>query len=191
MFVWDGSLDSRVLPALVARAVGQTVRGEMEPWPRLHGKRLEGKLRYAVIRAETRGAQGVVAVLDGDRVGCPEKLNILRAARRALLQERPPYPIGLGCAAPHAEAWLIDDAVAVRNALRLAVDADVPNVRRCESPKNELIRLHDESERSGDLRSEVWGEIAQRVDERRCAHADETGFRSFVEDVRDELRGFR
>lgn len=190
-FVWDGPLDINVLPALASVVIGTPVEGEMEPWPRLHGKGLGQKLRFAARQAAETGADGLVAVVDGDADGCGEKLRALRGARQTLREERPPYPVGLGCAVPHAEAWLIDDGVAVREGLRLPGTAAIPNVRHCESPKNELRRLHGESERHGDNHSEVWGDIARRVVEQRCAHAHETGFHSFAEDLRDELRGFR
>jgi hypothetical protein len=93
----------------------------------------------------------------------------------------------LGEAIPHLEAWLIDDAAAVRDALQLSSDATIPNVAKAKDPKLALNGLIDASPSSRDLLS-VLREIAYRVQGGRCAHAKETGFAAFIDDVQSEFR---
>ena len=88
---------------------------------------------------------------------------------------------------PHVEAWLIDDAVAVREGLSLEPDAEVPNVRRCRYPKDTLEELHSSSPRADDSSQDVWGDIARGLDRARCAHGAETGLEAFAEDLIAEM----
>jgi len=189
LFVGEGDLDEATVPPLVSRAIGRDVGREFDRWPQLHGKGYQGKLRYVAIRAEVRGKAGLVVTIDSDsRDGCQDRLRRLREGREEIWSTKPGFPVALGCAIPHSEAWLLDDPVAVRKGLGLPQDAAVPNVRRCEYPKSDLIQLHENSPKRDDNRTEVWAAIATGLDEGRCNHAQETGFRDFVEDVRRELR---
>ncbi len=88
---------------------------------------------------------------------------------------------------PHAEAWLLDDEVAVRTVLELGTEIEIRNVRKVTSPKNELAGLHTKSPRAEDPIRTILTEIAQDVVPRRCQHARETGFEAFVDDVGGEI----
>jgi hypothetical protein len=188
LFVGDGLLDAAVVPNIVATVTGSEVRADARHWARLHGsgKGYRKKLRFAVRQAQANKWQGLVATIDADRDGL-NRLRQLRDERVVLREAEQPYPVAIGCADPHLEAWLIDDPVAVRIGLALERDAPVPNVRDCASPKGALEQLHRNSPRNGDSRQDVWGEIAIELERNRCPHATETGFSAFAQDLTDEL----
>jgi len=96
-------------------------------------------------------------------------------------------PTALGCANPHAEAWLLDDPVAVRDALELDADTIVPSFRKTKSPKGALAGLISQSRKADVSIRRILAEIAQRLDPVRCAHKDEAGFAAFAADVREEI----
>jgi hypothetical protein len=79
----------------------------------------------------------------------------------------------------------LDDEKAVREALGLPSDTPVPSPTKVAYPKtalNELITLAG----LGDVR-EALAKIAEFVDQERCIHASETGFREFLTEVTAEL----
>lgn len=138
-------------------------------------------------RAREQGLDGLVATVDRDRSPGRDRLGSLDAARKEDRQARPPLPTAIGCADPHAEAWLLDDPRAVRDALRLEASTPVPNARKVDDPKQALNDLHSGSPRARDLRLLVLAEIAAKLDPARCSHRAETGFGRFVEDIRREI----
>jgi hypothetical protein len=188
LFVGDGPLDSAAVPSIVEGVTGSDVRADARHWARLHGsgKGYRRKLRFAVRQAQANDWQGLVATVDADRDG-QNRLRQLRDERVALREAEPLYPVAIGCADPHLEAWLLDDAVAVREGLGLDPSAKVPNVRDCASPKATLEQLHRDSPRNGDSRQEVWRDIAREFDQTRCPHVAETGFGAFAQDLTNEL----
>ncbi len=189
LFVGDGERDAATNPHLVATLIGTTVEPEATPWPRLNeaGKGYDRKLLFAIRTARQKGLAGVVATVDKDRSPGRDRLRDLKAARAKDRETAPRLPTALGCADPHAEAWLLDDPVAVRKVLGLDKAAAIPNVRKVESPKNELTGLHTTSPRSGDPIKTILTEIAKTLDPKRCQHADETGFAHFRDEVHDEI----
>jgi len=184
-FVGDGDLDGIMVPRLVERTLGVPVREEVRRWPRLHGRGYEKKLRFATLQAEDGGAGGLVATVDADRN--PERIRTLRAARDSQRTIAPSFPTALGQAEPHGEAWLLDDDVAVRTALRLPGDTEVPSVRHANTPKENLQRLHAMSTRAGEPLRDIYRDIAASVEIARCRRPRDTGFKSFADDVRAEL----
>jgi hypothetical protein len=195
--VGDGERDAAVLPPLVRRILNADLTDRTTPWPRLHrgqkkipGYSLKGyglKLLYVLRSARSDRAEGVVACIDADRDRRRQRWRQMKKAREADRSQNPPLPTALGEAKPHNEAWLLDDAVAVREVLRLPSDTEVPNVQRCSSPKAALEDLHQRSERKDERPLSVWPEIAARVDTSRCTHKKRTGFEAFVREVESEL----
>jgi hypothetical protein len=183
----DGVRDAAMTPALVERLVGTRFEWRFEPWRRLHGKGYENKLLFALVQARDDDRAGVVATVDRDNSSSDERLRELQRGRERDRTDRPSLPAALGCADPHAEAWLLDDAVAVREVLDLPSTTAVPNVRKVSYPKQELDRLHAGSARSREQPRTICAEIASRLDPSRCAHADATGLSAFVKDVQSEL----
>jgi hypothetical protein len=150
------------------------------------GKGYDKKLLFALRQALDRGVAGLVLVFDADRH--PDRLREIRKAReddRAKHGHR--LPTALGQADPHGEAWLVDDAKAVRTVLRLVAGAEVPNVGKVRDAKAALHALIGGCSRNGEKVVGLMGEIAAALAETRCAHAHSTGFRDFAEDVRREL----
>jgi hypothetical protein len=186
LFIGDGPRDAAALPRIVEGVTGSEVRAVASPWARLHGRGYGKKLRFAVRQAQSDQLQGLVATVDADKDG-RSRLRKLREERAGLRQQEPLYPVALGCADPHLEAWLLDDAVAVRQGLSLDRQANVPNVRRCPSPKTTLEELHSTSPRADDSPQDVWGDIARELNRARCAHTAETGLQAFAEDVVAEM----
>jgi hypothetical protein len=193
LFVGDGERDAVTVPRLVERIVEVPVREEARPWARLHGagKGYGRKLAFAMRQAKDLGTSGLVAVVDADRDPKRGRLRALREARDAERQVAPPFPTAIGEAVPHGEAWLLDDAVAVRQALQLADDMDVPTVRKTKDPKGVLDGLWKQSRRARESALLLLADVARLVDPSRCRHVAETGYQAFAEDVRNELRGVR
>lgn len=189
LFVGDGERDAATNPHLVEKIVGDEVEPTARPWARLHGaaRRYSRKLLFAIREARAVGLDGVVATVDQDKSRGRERLRELEGARDKDRETGPPLPTAVGCAKPHAEAWLLDDPVAVRRVLGLPGDAEIPNVRHTVNPKGELARLHSSSPRADEPAKAILVQIAQDLDVGRCGHARETGLSAFVDDVRREI----
>jgi len=201
LFVGDGERDAATVPALVETLLQTPFRAETRMWARLHGapttakqrqrkpaqKGYERKLRFAVRQANDAGAAGVVATVDSDTDKPGTKLRRLRKGREAARKDPCAIPIALGEARPHGEAWLLDDAQAVRSALGLGGDDVVPSTREVTSPKTKLHALLAASPRAGERPLDVWKDIARNVRLGRCGNPKRTGFSKFVKDVADQL----
>lgn len=201
LFLGDGPRDEAILPPIVGVILEEETTGEFRSWKslRLHGragskgkgpsaknKGYRRKLRYARGIAEGEGMAGVVAVVDADRAPPGARIRELRRARREELAAGYDLPIAAGVAKPHTEAWLLDDARAVRSALSLGEEVKVPSVKNLSDPKGALEALLKASSR-GDEPKIVWADIAGRLDLKRCANAKQTGFAAFAKDVKEEL----
>jgi len=198
MFVGDGRRDEATLGPLVAGILGREVRSRsFRPWTEVvlpKGSGYARKLKFAMREAIDDGAEGLVATIDRDRSPSKSRLSDLDEARK---QERAEpksatarLPVALGEADPHAEAWLLDDAHAVRTALGLDGKTEIPNVRKVEYPKATLDDLCKRA-RPGEPIVALLGEIAAAVSIDRSRHAKETGLHRFVEEVQGELAPLR
>jgi len=189
LFVGDGARDAVALPPIVEGITGSQVRAASRAWARLHGsgRGYGKKLRFAVRQAQADALQGLVATVDADREG-RSRIGKLRDERRSLREKEGEYPVALGCANPHLEAWLLDDAVAVRTGLSLDAETLVPNLRDCPSPKGTLKELHRASSRRGERPLDVWPDIARALARNRCPHGVQTGLDAFAEDLLDQMR---
>jgi hypothetical protein len=146
------------------------------------------KLLFAIKEARQEEMSGVVATVDHD-TGQEKRLQRLRKARDRDRENNPPFPTALGEPKPHLEAWLLDDASAVREALGLQKDHVVPNPVKVHSPKDALHALFGASpaEKDGTLEMDVLPKIAERIDLKRCPHQKETAFQAFIKDVHAEF----
>jgi len=189
LFVGDGERDAATNPHLVTVITGAQVIPTTKPWARLNqtGRGYDLKLLFAILQARQDGLDGVVAAVDRDTSRGRDRLRELQAARTKDREKYAPLPTALGVADPHAEAWLLDDPVAVQTVLRLPADVLIPTVRQVESPKSEIGRLHRASPRLNEPTHTILVEIAQALSLNRCQHSRETGFSHFVEDVRHEI----
>ena len=84
------------------------------------------------------------------------------------------------------EAWLLDDCVAVREALGLPESVNIPAVGRTVDPKATLDDLISGSSIDSDYVSALR-DIARAVDVSRCKRAKNTGLAAFAEEVKSEL----
>jgi len=192
--VGDGPRDEATLPRLVERILGlseQLIASTFSNWARLHGEAGRGfgrKLSFAVRQAIDAGASGLVAVVDRDRDHQKTKLDEMFRARDEDRSRGRIIPAALGEAVPHGEAWLLDDAVAVRAALGLSPKTSIPSIARTKNPKGVLTMLLGKSPRHDDRPVIVWGEIARTLVAARCKYASRTGFAAFINEVEAELR---
>jgi hypothetical protein len=138
-----------------------------------------------LVSRDLGGAHGIVAVVDRDRSSGRERLNELKAARDADRAKRTPVPTALGEANPHLEAWLLDDAEAVKSALQLPAGSPVPKV--AGDPKADLEALHAGSSRCGDPKVAAWKDIACAVRLTSSRNPKKTGFDAFLREVTAEL----
>ena len=188
LFVGDGDRDAAMNPPLLKVLTGSEVEPTSRAWARLNvGKGYGRRLRFAIRQARDEGLQGVVATVDRDKSSGQDRLRELKAGRATDRETAPPLPTALGCANPHAEAWLLDDPVAVREVLELDADTVIPSARKAKSPKDALTGLITQSRRADASVRQILGEIAQRLDPVHCAHKDETGFAAFAEEIREEI----
>jgi hypothetical protein len=113
-----------VVPVLVHRLCDRpdSMRVRCKPLPRLRGKGLWQKVRFAKQQAFYNKSAGLVFVIDteGDH---PTQLKELQRGRDF---ELPAYPTAVGVAHPCIEAWLLADASAISRALGLTQRAAVP-----------------------------------------------------------------
>jgi hypothetical protein len=193
VFAADGPRDEAVLPLLVCKILGTEIKSSFEPWKGVRlqrgAKGLGGygqKLLFLVRDARDRGAAGVVATVDADRDKKRNKLKDLIAARERDRVMGNTTPAALGEAIPHLEAWLLDDDVAVRTALKLAADVRIEVPTKVKSPKDELNFLCGSCGLDKTI-LEFLAEIAAGLSVDRCSRANQTGFHEFSEDVEAEL----
>ncbi|HEV8069476.1 MAG TPA: hypothetical protein VGP76_17175 [Planctomycetaceae bacterium] len=139
-------------------------------------------------RVAERNLVGLVAAVDCDSAVPKSRLQELKQGRQNDRAKNHSFPTAIGEAQPHLEAWLLDDPMAVRLCLGLANDFQVATVTNVSSPKQELDRLIDEhGPRDGASRAELLGKIASSIDPKRHAHAAQTGFEAFVNEVEQEF----
>ena len=191
--VCDGSRDHAAVCRLLERVLGRPITPDCQTWLRLHsrgsGRGYGRKLKYSVRQAISRGQARVVATMDQDNSERREKLRELQAAREEDRRTGKILPTALGEAAPHFEAWLLDDAVAVREGLGLRGDAAVPSLKRIKQPKAELDAIFRREVTDWHGReAELMAAIADKLEVSRCLHAKQTGLEAFVDDVVNELR---
>ncbi len=186
LFVGDGARDAAMLPPIVSTILGKAVRPESRNWARLHaaGRGYDRKLLFAFAAARADGLAGVVATVDSDKTG-RDRLAEMHAARARDRTKNPALPAALGCAEPHAEAWLLDDPTAIRAELNLPAAHSLPSVRQSNNPKAVLDEAMSATGTSRYL--DRIALVAGALVPSRCGHKKDTGFGAFEQDVAAEL----
>lgn len=200
--VVDGEREFEVLAILVSRILGiQVAEKNRSKWSHSHSLdigRLPGlgkvgrRLLFEIRRAHNLEADGVVAAVDRDdgRYDHLAKLERAREYERGRGKETAEIPVAIGEAAPHFEAWLLDDPDAILTALQLPPDMPIPTVTQCQSPKKELEALVARCESNTSHYRDSFKKIAAELAPERCSCREETGFGAFEDDVRVEFRTF-
>jgi hypothetical protein len=177
-----------MLPALVQNILDRDVRvnnegQEIAAWARLNGasRGYGARLLFALLQAQDRNAQGVVAVIDSDKHG-QDRFKDLKSGRATHREKHPPIPTALGCAEPHCEAWLLDSQ-AVMKVLDLGAMITYSN----QTPKGTIDRLIRESRRREEPVADLQGEIAGCVTPEQCKDAQESGLMAFAKELNTEL----
>ena len=187
LVVGDGERDGASIPPLVQTILELPIQSDFERWPRLQKKGLGRKLLFATIQARNRKHDGLVAVVDADQRMRSQKIKDLIEARAEMRRSAPPFPTALGEAVPNGDAWLLDDPIAVCDALHLDRNTPVAVVTKVRDPKPELNAAIALSTRAGEDILTILAAIAGFVRIEHCRHPSDTGFESFVKDVRAEL----
>jgi len=194
LFVGEGARDAAVVPPIVERVFDAPINPSTIEWPRLadedqhSDRRFDRKLELAIRLALRQQRSGVVAVLDVDKSRKKERLRQLQKGRDNARAKMPPIPTAVGTAIPHGEAWILDDSHAVRQTLNLPNDVQIPAISKVKNPKAALEELARKSQRNDVPYAVLLGEIAKRIDPRRCVHAKDTGFAEFNKDLKWEYR---
>jgi len=191
LFVGDGERDAAMLPALFQGILGVETRPETRIWKEIRlssGGGFSKKLQFSILAARDRKLQGVVATVDRDKAPGRSRLAELKKGRDADRTKHAPIPTALGEAVPHGEAWLLDDAVAVRTVLALPEVIEIPPKEFARHPQKAIEKLISISTRRDERPREICAEIAKHIEHTRCHTAKETGFAGFVDDVRAEFR---
>ena len=191
LFVGDGPRDRASIPSLVQNILAKPADCECDDWARLHhrgsGRGYRNKLLFAIRRAQADKKDGLVATVDSDSPVPSDRIKELKDARESLRRKERPFPTALGEAVPNGDAWLLDDPLAVCDALQLDRNTAIPVVTKVRDPKPELDKIISQSSRAGDDLLQVLAEIAQLVRMERSRHFSETGFEAFARDVAAEL----
>lgn len=192
LVIGDGPRDQVALPVLICRILDANTATRYDDWHRVRVYHQKGtiyarKLKYLTRRARADGFIALAIVVDTDKAPPRDRLRDLRRGREEDRQGNPPFPTALGEANPHFDVWLLDDTVAVREALQLAADFHVPNAAKAAYPKDALSELIQHSQMTSLPVSEIVGEIARHLVPERCVHRKETGFFTFIKDVGDEI----
>ena len=130
---------------------------------------------------------GFIAVIDKDKDSKGIRFKDLEEGKKKVLAEVM-LPISIGEAIPHGEAWLLDEEKAVREALYLDGNTEVPGTKVSKNPKETLTELYQESRRASEDRTVVWEDIAKGVDLTKYSRPRETGFARFEKEVKDEIK---
>ena len=193
LVVGDGPRDQSALPNLVCAILGTNVESRYDDWHHVSYLRGKGsiyarKVKYLTRRARVDNFAALAIVVDTDNSSPRVKWRELRNGRDDDRQKNPPFPTALGEANPHFDVWLLDDKVAVCEALELSSDSDVPNAVKVDYPKNDLSKLVEQSPADFSQVSDALGEIAARISSKRCGHSKDTGFATFEKEVCDEIK---
>lgn len=84
--------------------------------------------------------------------------------------------------------WLLDDEKAIRDALQLTSDHNIPNVAKTKDPKEMLSAIIADAPAEFADVSAALGAIAEQLNPQRCVHRKATGLATFIEDVDGEVR---
>lgn len=181
LFVGEGATEQQCLPALLAWAAPSATVGEksaFKAWADIPARSGKGgplgkKLQLALQLARHAGHDAVVASIDTDDRKRGERLTELDTARRPI-----DVPSAIGEATPHFEAWILGDSKAVRDALALPSESQIPAPTRCD-PKTALADLCRRSSTEFRTSPDAMVAVIRRMDLRRCTHARETGLADF------------
>jgi hypothetical protein len=188
LLISDGPRDEAVIPPLAERILNAPVKAEFKAWKDLHlGKGYGRKLKFAVRSAVSNRVKLLVATIDSDKHPTGDGLREMERVVSTDPNCQGLVYVALGEATPHAEAWLLDDADAVRSVLRLDQSMKVPTVRQVDYPKDTLDGLLSLN-RGDDHRLDVLAEISRAIEPSRCQHAGETGFERFMESLEYAFR---
>ncbi len=188
LFVGDGPRDAATIPKIVENQVDIRVSDDPMFWHDIRVGGFKKKLQYALARVRDRRKDALIAVVDSDREKTRKRLAKLEAGRDADRQKLPRIPCALGEARPHGDAWLLDDPVAVCDALGIHRDTKIPASREAKDRRKVLNDVIATSPKANDNVLDVLAAIAARLDPSRCLHGKETGFKAFLEEVESELR---
>jgi hypothetical protein len=202
LFVGDGPRDEASLPPLVGTILNTKIDNEsgFRAWKSIRVGGYPKKLLFAIRIVRDRRLPGLVAVVDSDRQPARHRLRELIAARKKDRESTAPVPTALGEARPNVDAWLLDDATAVRDALQLSGNVPIPPVDKTPDPKaalNELIshsldmELQLNRDTSASHTLPLLSEIAAQIAPNRCKRAKATGFHAFEQDVLTEFATLR
>jgi hypothetical protein len=172
--VADGPRDAAMMPALLSNMAGKTVEVDFKPWKDIRVGGYPRKVKWALRVALADSFHAVVLWADADAEG-PERLRTLRDAVRADPTSTV-VPTVVGVPDPHAEAWLLDDPVAVRAVLQLQPEHPVP--RAGPGSKALLNKLSEQSQR-GLNGIPLMAALAETVKAERMLQPDATGFSAF------------
>ena len=188
LFVGDGEREAQTIPFLVERILDTPVEAEARNWARLHssaGRGYDRKLLFSLRQARDLCVRGLVATVDRDTDKPFRRLNELKKGLTQDRKNNSEIPTALGEAVPHGEAWLLDDAAAVREVLGLSASVKISSVGKVD-PKSTLDDLISDSAFSSDHMTALR-DIARAVDISRCPNAKKTGLDTFAEEVRTAL----
>ena len=187
LFLGEGPNDKLIVPIILEVHNIEIVQSDFKTWKSIHGRGLRGfkkKAMFAIKLARLDGKKGLVATLDADNQ--PNRIKDLDAARKEDRENLSTHPIlvVIGQANPEIEAWLLDDAEAVKKGLGISSEAKIPSPYRVSDVKVALDALFEESSIEG--RANCLASVARQVQCERSRSPDKSGLRSFIEGAKTE-----
>lgn len=155
---------------------------------RKHSGGYAGKVRAAMVQADTEGFDALVFVMDRDRdAGRPRELEKGRDAARL---KQVTIPTAIGCCIETVEAWLLADPSAVSEVLGINSSEIPPNPETLDGkegsgqhPKDVMQRLQHAAPGESNW-DEIYQEIAVKADLDRVARHCPRGFKPFLEELK-------
>ncbi len=183
--VGDGDRDCAMMEPIVRNLHGAPLTVTFKPRKAYRVGGYGKVMTMALLEAFDDGFQGVVFWADEDS-GREPRLKELRDARNqsAVIAQT---KAAIGIAAPHAEAWILDDAHSVRAVLGLPNDHAIPKVSESNYPKttlDDLCHQHRPQDPVMNLLPEFGAQLALG----RMREPDRTGFSAFEKDFKDQFR---
>lgn len=189
----DGERDHIMIPPLLESLLGVRIHlVEFRAWSKIQlsnkhrtNKGYEVKLASLIQSALIRDPiPVVVATVDTDSDPLGEKRKKLEGvlAAEEVVRDQKVIVI-VGEANPHAEAWLLADPQAIREALELHEDCPIPAIRASNYPKNDLNALRDQSRYHKEPLKDWLARVAGCVRSHRCTAKKDTGFDAFESHV--------
>ena len=185
--VAEGFRDEAIMRALIPQIIGHKVFILFKSLKEYHldGMSLKKKYRFIATSMKVNREFFGIGLFDRDKNKRREGIREVKEALENVEGFNSLFHFAFGEADPHLEAWLLDDPVAIREALGLPPAVQIPSVDSVNDPKEEIEKLRKQGPEDV-LEAEICKileAIAGKLTPKRCTRAKQTGFAQFQKEV--------